>query len=66
MFLTKHLRAPAQSRNFVIEPFVVAFHHIQQIKLRQYLVLEGKRHLQGQMASSIAAQMFLEVGLKPT
>ena len=38
---------------------------LQQIKLRQYLVLEGTRHLQGQMPS-IAAQIFLEVGLKPT
>ena len=57
--VNKHLRDQFSlvNRGFLPSP--------QQIKLRQYLVLEGKRHLQGQMPS-IAAQMFLEVGLKPT
>ena len=57
--VNKHLRDQFSlvSRGFLPSP--------QQIKLRQYLVLEGTRHLQGQMPS-IATQIFLEVGLKPT
>ena len=50
--VNKHLRDQFSlvSRGFLPSP--------QQIKLRQYLVLEGTRHLQGQMPS-IAAQIFL-------